>query len=247
MARTSSSGPNGWMARLVTILALLTALITVAATTLFLVALLPLPETLRPWVGLGIFLAAGAAISRAILNKIRGGDAAIRQRLDDLLTPLGFSLQRSEEQKGLYAGVYRGHEMQAAYAISGAPQRPTYHLEIAAPVPTRFRMAVGMKRFRFQFDEARFGQPLAASGPDFEEMAIYADEPEMAGMLLAQPEARAALRRLLSPEAPGVRNLILADGALALRYRHLSLKGLSTSLLAGWMDDLITILTAASG
>jgi len=242
MAQTSSSGPTGCIARLVMVLALLTALITVAAGALFLVAILPLPDALRPWIGLGIFLFVGVIIVYAILNRIHNSDAAIRQRLDRILEPLGFSLQESGEQRGRYTGVRNGHEMQVAYAISGVPQRPTYHLEIAVHSPARFRMAIGMARFQFQFDEASFGQPLTFPDPDFAGLAIYTDEPEEARRFLARPEARSAILDLLSASAPGVRNLTLADGVLTLRYRHLSLKGLSTDMIGRWMDDLIALI-----
>jgi len=241
MAQRESSGSNSCMSRLVMVLVLLTALITLAATVLLLVAILPLPDTLRPWVGLGIFLLAGALVIWLVISRARSGEEAIRQQMTRLFGPLGLSLQQSGEQAGTYAGTYRGYALRADYSISGTPQRPTYHLEIALHAPTPFLLAIGLAKFRLQFDEAAFGQPLPLADPDYAALLAFTDDPDRAQALLSTPDAQKAILDLLSPDAPGVRNLTLADGAFSLRYRHLSLKGLNESLVRAWVDDLVTV------
>jgi len=245
MKQTTSSRPNAFFARLALILVLLTALITLTAALLFLIAILPLPPSLRLWIGFGLFILAGAAVTYAMLRRAaRSGDAAIRQRLDELLGPLGLSLQEHDGQTGTYAGVYHGSDLRAAYAISGAPQRPTYHLEIAMHGATPLRLAIGMAKVRLQFDETQFGQLMDVPGSDFEPLLVFTDAPDAAQALLAHPRARAAILDLLSPDAPGVRNLVIETNAVALRYRHLSLKGMSRKLVRTWMADLATVVEA---
>lgn len=244
MNQTTPPRPNAFFARLVLILALLTALITLAAALLFLIAILPIPPSLRLWIGLGLFIFTGVAATYALLRRARSGNAAIRQQLDELLGPLGLSLQEHDEQTGTYTGVYQGSDLRAAYAISGAPQRPTYHLEIAVHGATPLRLAIGMTKVRLQFDETQFGQLLGVSGSGFEPLRVYTDAPDATQALLARPRVRAAILDLLSPDAPGVRNLTLADDVLTLRFRHLSLKGVSRELVRAWVDDLATIAGA---
>ncbi len=245
MNESFDSRPNSCLARAVMALVLLTALITLAAAALFLVAVLPIPETLRPWTGLGLFMGAGAAVSVAILRRARNGDAAVRQRLSRLLEPWGLSLQTSGEQAGTYTGVYRGHDLRAAYAISGAPQKPVYHLEIALHSDTPLRLAVGMTNFRFQFDETRFGELLPTQDAALKSLMIYTDAPSAARALLASPRTKSAILDILSPDAPGVRNLVIEQNAVTLRYRHLSLKGLSAELIGRWVADLAAVAERA--
>jgi len=242
MTQPDSSGPNSCFARVVMALVLLTALLTLAALILLLVAILPLPDTLRPWIGLGIFLVAGAVSVWLLINRARSGEEAIRQQMDRLFGPLGLALQESGEQAGTFAGVYRGHEVRADYSISGTPQKPAYHLEIAVHAPTSFRLAIGMARFRLQFDEETFGQPLTLTEPDYAGLNAFTDDPDAARALLASPQAKTAILELLSPDAPGVRNLILADDAIILRFRHHSLKRLNPRLVRRWVDDLLSLI-----
>lgn len=242
MNQSATARPNGCLARAVMALVLLTALITLAAVALFLIAVLPIPESLRPWVGLGLFIAAGVVVVVILLRRARSGDASVQQHLELLFGPLGLSLQENGDLAGTYAGVYRGYDLRTAYAISGTPQRPTYHLEIALHRDTPLRLAIGMTKFRLQFDEERFGQPLLLTDPDYAALVVFTDDPDRTQTLLSMLDAQQAILDLLSPDAPGVRNLTLADGAFSLRYRHLSLKGLNEGLVRAWIDDLVTVI-----
>ncbi len=244
MNESPLSRPSGCLARAVMALALSTALITLAAVALFLIAILPISESLRPWVGLALFVGVGAVVIVVMLRRARSGDAAVQQHLGRLFGPLGLSLQERGDLAGTYTGVYRGHDLRAAYAISGAPQRPTYHLEIALNGDTRLRMAIGMAKFRFQFDETHFGALLSSQDAELEPLAIYTENPDAARALLASPRAKNAIIDLLSPDAPGVRNLVIENNAFILRYRHLSLKGLNADLIERWVDDLAAVAEA---
>jgi hypothetical protein len=243
MTDATSSGPNGCFARLVLVLVLLTGLITIAAAILFVLAIIPMPEALRPWLGLALFLFVGGIIVIALLNRARSGESAIRQQMARLFGPLGLTLQESGEQAGTYAGVYQGHEVRADYAISGTPQKPAYHLEIAVRAATSFRLAAGMARFQLEFDEKQFGQPLPLADPDYAELIAFTDDPDAARALLASPRAKKALLDLLSSESPGVRNITMADNAVTLRYRHHSMKQLNPRLVKRWVDDLIAFIS----
>ncbi len=241
MTDDASSGPNGCLARLVMVLVLLTGLITIAAFILFVLALIPMPGAWRPWLGLAIFLIIGAIVVNTLLARARGGATAGFRQMDRLFGPLGLTLQENGEQAGAYAGVYRGRDVRADYAISGTPQKPTYHLSIAVHTPAPFHFAAGMARFKLAFDETQFGQPLALTDPDYADMVFFSDDPDAARALLASPQAKGALLDLLSPDAPGVRNLTLADNALTLHFRHHSFKRLNPRLVRRWVDDMLTV------
>jgi hypothetical protein len=223
-------------------LVLMTALLTMAATALLLVAILPLPNDLRPWIGLAVFVLAGVIVIYILINRARSGEAAIRQELTRLFLPLGLSLHPQKKQASSYVGVYHNYEVRAKYAVSGEPQRPTYHLEIAVHAPTYFRLAIGMTKFRLQFDETTFGDPLHLTDPDYAHLSAFTDDPDAARTLLASLQVKNALLNLLSLDAPGVRNFILADDAIILRFRHHSFKRLNSSLLKRWVDNLLSIV-----
>jgi hypothetical protein len=246
MTNDARSVPGGCFSRLVMALVLMTALLTIAATVLLLMAILPLPDNLRPWAGLGIFLLTGATATFAILHRARSGEDVIRQQMTRLFGPLGLSLQQNGKQAGTYAGEYRGYELRADYSITGTPQRPTYHLEIALHAPASFRLAIGMMKFRLQFDETAFGESWPLNNPDYDGLAVFTDDPDAARALLTSPQAKIALLDLLAPDAPGVRNLILAENALLLRLRHHSFKRLNPPLIKQWVDDLIALLPGES-
>ncbi len=239
MTNHSSSVPGGCLSRVVITLVLMTALLTIAAVVLLLVAIFPMPDNLRPWVGLGIFLLIGAAVVYTLLDRARHEEEAIRQQMTRLFEPLGLSLQQNGEQAGTFVGSYRGHEVRADYNISGTPQRPTYHLEIAVHTPISFRLAIGMANFRLQFDETAFGDPIPLSDPDYTELIAFSDDPTRAQELLASSRAKISILKLLSTDAPGVRNLILADNAAILRFRHHSFKRLNPRLIQQWVDNLL--------
>ena len=238
------SGPKGCAARVVMALILLTALITLAAIILVVMALLPVSQTSRLWFGAALFILFGVIVVYVLLQRIRGGDAMIRKQMDALFGPLALSLQKSSAQSGLYAGVYRGREMRAAYAISGTPQRPVYQLEIALSGRNLPRLAIGMATVQHQFDEEQFGALLTMPDAAYQHLLVYSDDTHAALALLTQPRVRMAVLDMLAVNAPGARNLVVTEGAVALRYRHLSLKALTPDQIRRWRDDLAAVVAS---
>lgn len=237
---------NGVAARLVMALVLLTALATLAAIILVLIAVLPVSQTSRLWIGAALFVLSGVAVVYVLSRRTREGETAVRKQMDALFGPLALSLQQSKVQSGMYVGVFRRRELRAAYAISGTPQRPVYQLEMALSGRDLPRVAIGMAKLQHQFDEDHFGTLLAMPDAAYQHLLIYSNDASAALALLTRPQVRRAIVDLLDVHAPGARNLVIEENTAALRYRHLSLKALTPDLIGSWVEDLAVVVASTS-
>jgi hypothetical protein len=241
MPQARRSRPNPILARVVMALVLLTALSTLAAVVLLATALLPIPQALRPKVGVGLFLLLGTGAGIMLARRARRGGDALRQRLDALLLPLGFTFREAGGQTSFYQIRYQNLPLRVACSVAGTPQRPSYHLQLTLPSRHTLKLAVSMADYRQQFDASQFGAPWQLSAPESVNLLAYTNAPAQAEAWLSLPAAQAAILQLFTAALPGVRSLTVQDGHLTLRYRHLWLDALTPAQIQRWMDALISL------
>ena len=182
-----------------------------------------------------------------------GGSGALawtfyrRQRwLDTLFTPWGLVGSVYMISGRQYQGGVQGREVTARFY-----RGPTLDLYVGTPLQTR--LGIAEKSGTSLAVAGMLGrEPLALDDPDLGELSIFALDEEWARALLADPEARALIQRLLRAGESWVLmpQLFLQPGAFHLRlYRNKNFfrYGIEPEEAQAWRDDLLALAHSAEG
>ncbi len=186
-----------------------------------------------------------------LLIMLGGGWGAIgwsfyrRKRwLDAVFTPLGLTGSTYTISGRQYQGTVQGREVTARFY-----RGPTLDLYVGTPLQTRLGIAeksqVGLAVAGL-FDR----QPLALEDPDLDTLSVFALDEEWARSLLADPEAKTWLQRLMKAGESWVlmHQVHLQPGAFYVRlYRNKNLfkYGFTPEEARQWLDALMALARIA--
>jgi len=205
-------------------------------------ALLPVDDDFRIWIWVGLIILfmltmIGGVIIWAVFTIRRRGS-----ELDAIFTPMGLEGRGYLTNGRQYHGNLHGYPMHV-YFYRG----PT--LQIYLDVPLGTRVGIGRKS-----ELARLARNLIErdvldlNDPDFDELAIYPDEPRWASDLFADPQARAAVLRLTSEDsAAELRSLSITPNALLWQSRYIPLRNINAETVHAWVNDLHELARIAKG
>ncbi len=166
--------------------------------------------------------------------------------LDTLFTPWGLAGSAYMLSGRQYQGRVQGREVTARFC-----RGPTLDLYVSTPLQTRLGIA---EKTRTGLALAgMFGrEPLALDDPDLDALSIFALDEEWARSLLADPETKSLLQRLMRAGESWVlmQQVYLQPGAFYLRlYRNKNLfkYGIEPEEAQAWFDDLLTLARIAEG
>ncbi len=210
---------------------------------MIIVALLPLPH-IRGWddrdlralilVG-GLGLAVFAALILVtlfgvwlIVNRARALDAAF--------TPLGLGGKMFLLNGRQYHGAHGGRQVDA-YFYRG----PALDLYVGSSVKTR--VGIGTRDSVGTAIAGMINRPPIETGDsELDGLAVYTLDPDWARPLLADPQAKAALLRLVADESAfGLRSVSLQPGSALLRMRYVNWKMITAEAVRQWAGDLIAV------
>ena len=166
--------------------------------------------------------------------------------LDSLFTPWGLTGSAYMISGRQYQGDARGREIIARFY-----RGPTLDLYVGTPLQTR--LGIAEKSQTSLALAGMFGrEPLSLADPDLDGLSIFALDEEWARSLLADPEAKALLQRLIRAGESWVlmRQVYLQPGAFHLRlYRNKNLfkYGIEPEEAQEWLDDLVALARIAEG
>jgi len=196
-------------------------------------------------------LIVSASLYVLILNGGVFGTAAYvlhrrKRRLDAIFTPLGLAGERYLLTGRQYHGTVEGRQVSARFY-----RGPMLELHLGTPLQTRFGVAEeGSTTLALA---GLFGrQPLALDDPDLSGLHIFALDEGWTRSLLADPEARTLIRRLMRAGESWalVRQVVLGPGTLRLRlYRSKRLfkYEIAPEEARRWLDDLLALARIAEG
>jgi hypothetical protein len=196
-------------------------------------------------------LIVSASLYVVILNGGVFGIAAYvlyrrRRRLDAVFSPLGLDGRRYMLTGRQYQGTIEGRQISVRFY-----RGPMLEMHLGTPLRTRFGVA---ERGSSTPTLARlFGrQPLNLDDPALSELWVFAIDRPWARALMADLEARRAIRQLLAAGESWalVRQVVLGPGAFRLRLYHSKrLFGfeITAEEAQGWLDGLLALARVAEG
>jgi len=166
--------------------------------------------------------------------------------LDAVFTPLGLTGKSYMLTGRQYHGAIEGRQVSARFQ-----RGPRLELHLGTPLQTRFGVA---EEGSTTLPLARLSgrQPLALDDPDLSGLHILALDEGWTRSLLADPEARRLIRRLMSAGESWalVRQVVLGPGTFLLRlYRSKRLfkYEITPEEARRWLDDLLALARIAEG
>ncbi len=121
---------------------------------------------------------------------------------------------------------------------------PALDVYVSTPIKTRF--SLGEKdKIGLAIAGALNRQPLTLADPAFNAHSAFAAEADWARQLLADPEAKSALLRLVPTEVLELRQVHLLPEAFHLRLYRVRTRVLTPENLTRWFDDLMALARAA--
>jgi hypothetical protein len=169
-----------------------------------------------------------------------------KRRLDAAFTPLGLTGERYMLTGRQYHGTVAGRQVDVRFY-----RGPMLELHLSTPLQTRLGVAeVGSTTPAL----ARlFGrEPLGLNDPDLSGLRVYALDEDWTRSILANPEARTLVQRLLSAGESWalVQQVVLGPGAFRLRLyhsKHLFKYEITPKEAGRWLDDLLALARIAEG
>jgi len=157
-------------------------------------------------------------------------------QLDEAFKPLSLDGKMYLTNGRQYHGVVQGRRVDI-YFYRG----PT--LEIFVEANVRSRIGIGVKS---SVGAAVAGminrQPLDHGDADYVPFSIYANDPQWARDISADPTFKqAAIRLATNPTSYGLYNLIIAPGAVQIQRRYISTKAITPESVREWINDLIAV------
>jgi hypothetical protein len=169
-----------------------------------------------------------------------------KRRLDAAFAPLGLEGERYMVTGRQYHGTIEGRKVDIRFY-----RGPMLELHLGTPLQTRFGVAeVGSTTPALARLLGR--QPLIPDDPALSELRVFALDEGWARSLLADPQARGVIRRLLSAGESWalVQQVVLGPGAFRLRLYHskrLFRFEITPEEAQRWLDDLLTLARIAEG
>jgi hypothetical protein len=167
-----------------------------------------------------------------------------KRRLDAAFTPLGLEGERYLLTGRRYQGTVEGRRVDVRFY-----RGPMLELHVSTPLQTRFGVA---EKGSTTLPLARlFGrEPVDLDYPELRGLHVFALDEDWARSLLANPEARMVVRRLLQAGQSWalIQQVVLGPGAFRLRlYRnkHLFKYEITSEETRRWFDDLLVLARAA--
>lgn len=167
-----------------------------------------------------------------------------KRRLDAAFNPLGLTGQRYMLTGRQYQGTVEGRDVDVRFY-----RGPMLELHFGTPLQTRFGVAEAGSTTPAL---ARlFGrQALALDDPALDGLRVYALDENWARSLMAEPEARKLVQRLLDAGERWalVRQVVLGPGAFRLRLYHnkrLFKFEITAEEARRWLDDLLALARVA--
>ncbi len=166
--------------------------------------------------------------------------------LDTLFTPWGLAGSAYMLSGRQYQGNLQGREVTARFY-----RGPTLDLYVSTPLQTRLGIAE-KSRMSLALAGMFRREPLALDDPDLVGWSIFALDEKWARSLLADPETKSLLQRLMQAGESWVlmQQVYLQPGAFHLRlYRNKNLfkYGIEPEEAQAWLDDLLALARIAEG
>jgi hypothetical protein len=164
--------------------------------------------------------------------------------LDSVFTPLGLTGSSYAITGRQYQGTVQGREVTTRFY-----RGPTLDLYVSTPLQTRLGIAA-----KSQAGLALAGlfnrQPLSLKDPDLDTLSVFALDENWAHLLLADPEAKVLLQRLMKAADSWalIQQVHLQPGAFFMRlYRNKNLfkYGFTLEEVQQWLDDLMALARIA--
>ncbi|MGD1994706.1 MAG: hypothetical protein PVI59_16055 [Anaerolineae bacterium] len=169
-----------------------------------------------------------------------------KRRLDAAFTPLGLAGGRYMLTGRQYHGAVDGRRVSARFY-----RGPTLEVRLSTPLETRFGIA---EEGTTTLPLARLAgrQPLDLEALELSGLHVFARDEGWTRSLLADPEARTRIRRLMNAAEDWalVRQVVLEPGAFCLRLyrsRRLFTYEIRPEDVRQWLDDLHTLARIAEG
>lgn len=166
------------------------------------------------------------------------------RRLDTAFNPLGLAGSAYLISGRQYHGNVKGRQVDVRFY-----RGPTIELYAGTSVQTRLSVAESAV-VSLTLAQAFGREALASLDPDLDDLTVFAMDEDWARSLLADPEARRVLRRLIAAGKSWAlfRQVHLQPGAFHLRvYRNKNLfrYGITPEDTRQWLDDLLTLAAIA--
>jgi len=166
--------------------------------------------------------------------------------LDSLFTPWGLTGSRYMLNWRQYQGTVQGREVIARFY-----RGPTFDLYVGTPLQTHLSIAE-KSRMGLAVAEMLGREPLPLDDPDLDGLSIFALDEDWAHSLLADPEAKSLLLRLMraGEDWALIQQVYLQPGVFRLRlYRNKNLfrYGIEPEEAQAWLDDLLALARIAEG
>lgn len=166
--------------------------------------------------------------------------------LDSVFTPLGLTGRAYMYGGRQYEGTVEGREVTVRFY-----RGPTLDLYVGTPLRTRLGIA---ERSRVGLAVASIfnRQPLSLEDPDLDAWSVFALDEDWARSLLAHPEAKGLLQRLMGAGDSWalMQQVHLQPGAFYLRlYRNKNLfrYSIAPEEARQWLDDMTALARVAEG
>jgi len=157
-------------------------------------------------------------------------------QLDEAFKPLGLDGKMYLTNGRQYHGTVQGRRVDI-YFYRG----PT--LEIFVEANVKSRIGIGVKS---SIGAAVGGminrQPLELGDADYAPFSIYANDPQWAQDIFADPAFKQPVVRLVTnPTSHGLYNVIIAPGSAQIQRRYISTNAITLDSVREWINNLIAI------
>ncbi len=193
-------------------------------------------DSAMPWILIGGSLLCSGALL-ALMGGVFAWTLSRRKRwLDAVFAPLGLKGSSYMLTGQRCQGMLDGRHVDVRF-VKG----PMLTLYVSTPLATRLAVAE-----QDAVIGGFLGQALDTGDPDYASFTVYPRDPRWARALLADPEAKAALLRLMNASQWAlIHQVILEQGQWFLRlYRNKSLfqYAIAPEEARQWFDDLLTLV-----
>lgn len=249
--KTPPSYLSHWLTRQVVGLGLGLGLLVLFGCLAVGVSVIPEPwlsREVKPWVFLGGFMGGVGLVLVGVLTWVFLSRKRAHAQLDEAFAALGLTGRGYLLSGRQYHGVYQGREVHVYYHISGGRYLRTPNLQMYIGSNVRTRLQVVTNKGIARLGNALVGPfrqqpPLAL--PGYEALQVHPLDAAWGRQLLTDPEVQAAVLRLVGPEVPGLRSLVLGPAALYVQMRYFTLALVTPMAMQQWANDLSRIAQAA--
>lgn len=205
-----------------------------------LVVLLPIDQEIKSfvWVGFVILFmlmtVMGIAVAAVVIIRRRAS------KLDRVFVPLGLAGRGYLTNGRQYHGNYRGYDIHVYFS-----RGPTLQIYLDVRLGTRVGIGRHGAIARLAADMSN-KQALPVDDPGFEHLAVYPDDIRWTRDLLADPQVREIVLRLIDEDtAAELRTLSITPNALLWQSRYNPVKHITPDSARGWINSLYELARIA--